>query len=197
MHRHRRLFASLPCIVAVLAFGLASCTTYSTSSSSDDSGPDLIHDRGAAQNAVDDMVKAVGADPAQVTLVYLYDEYANMDAQDPKIPDHINSFNWRDDTVDPASPVHLSGPIEDTYADLFPTSAVPWRDIPSLARRAEQRLAHAEPTRVEEPHANNVYVQRSSSLDGSVVLRFTIEGPRRSGSVEMTASGKILTATVD
>ena len=132
-----------------------------------------------------------------MTLVYLYDEYANMDAQDPTIPDHINSFNWRNDTVDPASPVHLSGPIEDTYADLFPTSAIRWSDIPSLARRAEQRLAHAEPTRVEEPNATNVYAQRSSSLDGSVVLRFSIEGPRRSGTVEMTTSGKILTATVD
>lgn len=196
MCRRRRLFASLPCIVAVLAFGLASCTTYSTSSSSD-SSVDLLHDRGAAAKAVSDMVKAVGAESAQVTLVYLYDEYANMNAQDPKIPDHINSFNWRDDTVDPPSPEHLSGPIEDTYAELFPTSAVRWSDIPSLARRAEQRLAHAEPTRVEEPNATNVYVQRSSSLDGSVVLRFSIEGPRRSGTVEMTASGKILTATVD
>ena len=36
----------------------------------------------------------------------------------------------------------------------------------------------------------------SVSLDGRVVIRLSISGPRRSGNVETTSSGEILTATV-
>ena len=153
IRRRRHTGRLLACVCVGVALVLASCTTYSTPSSSDNS-VDLLHDRGAAQNAVGDMVKAVGADPAQVTLVYLYGEYANMDAQDPKVSDHVNSFNWRDDTVDPSTPEHLSGPIEDTYADLFPTSAVRWSDIPRLGatRRAAACARRADACRGTPRH---------------------------------------------
>jgi hypothetical protein len=61
---------------------------------------------------------------------------------------------------------------------------------------AEARLEAARPVGIEEARATYLYIQRSTSLDGRLVIRISIEGPRRSGNVETTASGEILTADV-
>jgi hypothetical protein len=185
-------------VLVLAAVMLAGCTT--TGSTSTDSGDtvDLLHDRGAAREAVDAITKAVGADPAHVSEVDLYGEYLIAEAQDPTNEEHIDSFTWRDGEVEPATPVHLSGPQEEVTASLFLTSAVRWQDIPTIVRRAERAAETATPIRVEEARASYVYVQRSTSsdLDGRVTIRISIEGPRRSASVELTATGEILTVSV-
>lgn len=184
---------------AVLAIVLlAACTTTGSTSTDESDATDLIHDRGAAATAVAGITKTVGADPASVSEVDIYGEYLISEVQDPANADHIDSYTWRDGSVEPPTPVHLSGPQEEVDASLFLTSAVRWQDIPEIARRAERAAATATPISVEDAHASYVYVQRSTSsaLDGRVTIRISIEGPRRSGSVELTATGQILTVDV-
>ena len=189
--------------MAVVAVTLAACTTTTTSSSDPDPSDsqlpnDLLHQPGAARKALDAITKAVGADPARVGEVDIYGEYMIVEAQDPTNAEHIDSYTWRDDNVDPATPVMLSGPQEEVDASLYSTSAVRWQDIPEFVRAAERASETATPIRIEDARASYLYVERSTSsdLDGRVVIRISISGPRRSGSVEMTASGDILSVSV-
>jgi hypothetical protein len=192
-------------IVALAVAALTAACTTTTVSQSDGSDTshtrpsepeDLLHERGAAATAVKDIVKAVGISPAQVTGVDIYDEYVIVEAQDPSQPDHIDSYTWRDGEVDPSTPVHLSGPQEDTLAELFPTSAFDFDKLSGLVRAAERLLRNADPTPIENGIAQYAFIERSSSLDGRLTLRVYIEGPRRSGNVEVTTSGEVVSQSV-
>jgi hypothetical protein len=198
MHR-----APIAAVAMALLLAAAACTT--TTSTSTDTDPsdsqlptDLLHQPGAARKAVDAITEAVGADPARVGEVDIYGEYMIVEAQDPANAEHIDSYTWRDDDVDAPTPVMLSGPQEEVEAALFSTTAVRWQDIPEFVRAAEHASETATPIRIEEARASYLYVERSTSadLDGRVVIRISISGPRRSGSVEMTASGEILNVSV-
>lgn len=177
----------------------AACTTVSDPSTTSDTerpAVDLLHDRNALRRAITAIEEKVGATPAHVSEIDVYPEYVIVDAQDPEIPEHIDRYEWRDNSVEPPEPVHLSGPQEDVDASLFPTSAVDMARIPSFVRAAEQRLEHAEPIRVEDASVSYLSIERSTSLDGRVTIRMSVEGPRRSGSVETATSGEILDASV-
>jgi hypothetical protein len=187
-------------LLVMLLIGVAACTVESGGTSTDtesphiDDGPvDLIHDRGAAAAAIAALEEAIGASPAQLRDATIYAEYFIVEAQDPSVPEHIDRYEWRDDDVDGPEPVQLTGPQEDVDASLYPSSAVQWERIPTLARKAEEAAEHAEPIRIEEPRATYVNVERSTSSedDGRIIVRFSISGPRRSGYVETTASGEI------
>lgn len=188
-------------LVAILVLLGAACTTTTTTSTDPgdfekvDLPDDLLHVEGAAARALADIEERVGLSPAQVTDISIYPEYMIVEAQDPDIPDHIDSYTWRDGNVERPTPVHLSGPQEDVDASLYPTTAVDLGDIWHIVRTAEEELEHAE-IRVEQARATYLYIQRDSSLDGRVVVTISISGPRRSGTVETTSSGEILEATV-
>lgn len=193
----RRLLVLLP----LLALGLGACTTTTSTDTiptpdNTDLPVDLLHDRGAAQRALEEIEKRVGISPAQVTDITIYQEYMIVEAQDPNVLDHIDTYTWRDDDVSAPEPVHLSGPQEDVDASLYPTTAVNLARLPEIVRNSERELETASPIRIEEAVATYLYIERSTSLDGRVVIRLSISGPRRSGNVETTSSGEILTATV-
>jgi hypothetical protein len=187
--------------IAALALTLAACTTTTTTGASDtlddvDRPVDLLHDRGAARRALADIEERVGGAPAQVGEITIYPEYMIVEAQDPNILDHIDSYTWRDDSVESPEPVHLSGPQEDIDASLYPTTAVDLSELPNIVRAAEARLKNARPIRVEQARVTYLYIERDTSLDGRVVIHISVTGPRRSGNVVTTASGEILEATV-
>lgn len=187
-------------VIALVALGLAACTTSPPdtipTSDTNDGPVDLLHDRGASRRALEAIEERVGASPAQVTDITIYPEYMIVQAQNPNVLDHIDTYTWRDDEVTPPEPVHLSGPQEDVDASRYPTTAVNLARLPTIVGAAERELATARPVRIERARATYLYIERSTSLDGRVVIRLSIDGPRRSGNVETTASGEILTATV-
>jgi hypothetical protein len=190
-------------LVVLTMLALVACTTSADTTSEigptpeNTGGPvDLLHDRGAARRALEAIEKRVGASPAQVTDITIYPEYMIVQAQDPNVLDHIDSYTWRDDQVDTPTPVHLSGPQEAVDASLYPTTGVNLARLPDIVRAAEARLQNARPVGIEEARATYLYIQRSTSLDGRLIIRISIEGPRRSGDIETTASGEILTAEV-
>ena len=180
---------------------LAACTTTTTSTNPatdaiEDIPVDLLHDRFAAKLAVDDIEKQLGVETAMVRTMSVYETYLIMEVQDPENPEHIDSYTWRDGSVDPPEPVHLSGPQEDVEAELYPTSAINLGQLSHIVKTGERRLERATPIRVEQADATYLYIERSSSLDGRVTIRISIDGPRRSGYVETSGSGAILSATV-
>jgi hypothetical protein len=188
---------------ALGAILLAACTVSTTGSDSQTTTPDerpvdLLHERGRAAAAIAAIEKQVGAAPAQTTQILLYPEYMDVKAQDPAIPEHIDEYEWRDGSVSGPEPVHLSGPQEETDASLFPTSVVRWRDLPTIVSNVETRARHARPTRIEDARASYVIVERSTSSadDGRVEISIYLDGPRRSGRAELTASGDIITLDV-
>jgi hypothetical protein len=192
--------------VALFAIlGAVSCTTTTVSQSDGSDAPhaddqeikDLLHEPGAATRAITDIAEAVGVSPAQVTGVDVYGDYMIVEAQDPNAPDHIDQYTWRDGEVqEPPTPVHLSGPQDDTEALLFPTTGLDFDDLPGFVRDAEARLQRSRPTPIEEALASYLSIERSSSLDGRITVRIYISGPRRSGNVEVTTSGEVVAESV-
>ena len=189
---------------ALGAITLAACSVSTTSSDDQTTTPDerpvdLLHARGRAAEAIAAIEKQVGAAPAQSSYILVYPEYMDVKAQDPAIPEHIDEYEWRDGNVSGPEPVHLSGPQEETDASLFPTTAVRWRDLPAIISEVEARARHARPTRIEDARASYVIVERSTSPadDGRVEISIYLDGPRRSGRAELTASGDIIALTVN
>jgi hypothetical protein len=199
--RRRRTFVGTATLLVVLSVALAACTTTTSTDTTDTTSAlpqDLLHDPGRAGRAMTAIERAVGASPAQVTDVDVYPEYLDVKAQDPTNAEHIDEYEWRDGEVAAPTPVQLSGPQEEVDASLFPTSAVQWNRLPALVRAAEQAALHNTPLRIEQPQAQYVLTERSTSSDddGRVLIRIYIDGPRRSGYVEMTASGEIRSVNV-
>ncbi|HEU5302289.1 MAG TPA: hypothetical protein VFW06_08635 [Acidimicrobiia bacterium] len=198
-----RRFASLTVALALVGAACTSTTTSGSGTSGGGSGRDapvdLLHQRGAAADAISAIERAVGASPARVTDVDIYPEYVFAEAQDPGVLDHIDRYQWRDDDVPTPEPVQLSGPQEDVEASLFPTSSVRWQRLATMVEEAERAALRNEPLRIESPRASYVTVDRSMSSDddGTVVVRVYISGPRRSGYVEMTATGTIRAVNVN
>ncbi len=197
----RRLPALLGTSTLLVALSLAACTTTTTTDTTDTTSGlprDLLHDPGRAGRAMAAIERAVGASPAQVTDVDVYPEYLDVKAQDPTNAEHIDEYEWRDGEVGPPTPVQLSGPQEEVDASLFPTSVVQWKRLPDLVRAAEQAALHNSPLRIEQPQAQYALTERSTSPDddGRVLIRIYINGPRRSGYVEMAANGDIRTVNV-
>ena len=188
---------------ALGALTLAACSVSTTGSDSQTTAPedrpvDLLHERGRAAEAIAAIEKQVGASPAQSTDILLYPEYMDVKAQDPTILEHIDEYEWRDGSVSGPEPVHLSGPQADTDASLFPSSVVRWRDLPAIVSRVEAQARQARPIRIEDARASYVIVERSTSSadDGRVKITIYLDGPRRSGRAELTASGDIITLDV-
>ena len=184
-----------------LMLALVACTTTDTTTSPatdsvSDLPVDLFHDRFAARIAVTDIEKEIGIETAMVRTISVYQTYLIMEVQDPGIPEHIDSYTWRDGVVEPPTPVHLSGPQEEVEAELYPTSAVNLGELSHIVKVAERRLERARPIRIEQAEANYLFIERSPSLDGRVTIQISISGPRRSGNVQTTASGDILSESV-
>lgn len=185
-------------VALLVGLGACTATTTGTTTSDGDQPVGILHDRGRAARAVAAIEHAVGASPARVGEVDIYPEYLILEAQDPSVPEHIDRYEWRDGEVPPPTPVQLSGPQEDVEASLFPTSTLQWKRLSSMVADAERAALHNAPLRIEDPRAQYVIVERStsSSDDGRVLVRIYVTGPRRSGYVEMTAGGEIRSVNV-
>ena len=189
--------------VVLVVLALTACTTTSSGdSTTPDTGSqlpvDLLHDTNAANKAILAIEKRVGASPARVSEILVYPEYMIVEAQDPSALDHVDRYTWRDGTVDAPEPVHLSGPQEEVDASLFSTSAVSLKNLPRIVLTAEQTLQHAKPIRIEQARGSYIDIRRSTSseLDGRITIRISVEGPRRSGTVETGSNGAILSTSV-
>ena len=171
---------------------LAACSPGSGGPGGSGDDVDLVRDAEDLDGAIDEIAAAVGEGSIRFRDVVVYPTYAIVEAQDPEAPDHIDRYTWRDGDVGDPEPVHLSGPQEEIELELFPASAVRWSDLAGMAAEAEDRLEVAEPIRIEEPEASYVSVGRSSGDDRPLTVSVYVNGPRRSGYVELSPEGEVL-----
>ncbi len=205
IHRRMRVVGVLLC--GALVLGACSVEVDTAGESNDpgseshlDDGPvDLLRGPRATTRALASVEEAVGASPARVRDVLVYPEFLDVEVQDPALPEHIDEYGYRDGQIEPPEAVLLTGSQEEVEASLFPTTAVDWDELPEMVRRVERAARRAKPLRIEDARVNYVIVNRSTSSedDGRVEITAYIGGPRRSGNAELTASGEIVSLTVN
>jgi len=143
---------------------------------------------GAAQAAVDEITRELG--PILVTSFDLYDHYAILEAQDPRKPENLDRYTYRDGVLEDSEPVHVDQSLLDDLPNrLFALSEVNWAAISTLSETALVQL------QIEDADVNHLGVDRGFD-GGAVQLSLSVSGPRRSGTVEATADGAVTEATV-
>jgi hypothetical protein len=148
----------------------------------------LLVGPGAAQAAVDDITRELGA--VLVTSFDLYDHYAIFEAQDPAKPENLDRYTYRDGALGDPEPVHVTQSVLDELPNtLFSLTEVSWAAIPALSANALAQL------QIEDAEVNHLGVNRGFD-GGPVRLSLSVSGPRRSGAVEATADGTVTDATV-
>jgi hypothetical protein len=146
----------------------------------------FLTDPGAAQDAIDAITADLG--PVLVTSVDLYDQYVIFEAQDPTEPENLDSYTFRDGELAPPDPVHVNNSIlADLPNRLFSFADVNWGAVAGLAQTAVAEL------QIEDGVVSHLGAGRGSG-GGDVRLSLSVSGPRRSGSVEATADGAVVSA---
>jgi len=111
-----------------------------------------------------------------------------FEAQDPANDEHIDSYTFRDGEIIDTRPVRLTATaIEELPRQLFPLTEVNWDAVPTLAAEAVARLP------IEDGQVSHLIVGRPSPGE-PVLLRFYVDGPRRSGILDATADGTVVEA---
>ncbi len=194
-------------VAALAVVALAACTTSTTHPGSNDLDPaeqrgpgepelqttgpivpqqpgNLLTDPGAAQAAIDAITAELG--PIVVRSFDLYDTYAIFDAQDPTIPENIDSYTFRDGELEGPEPVHVTNSdLEELPNEVFTLADVSWYVVAGLSQAAVTQLG------IEDGVANHMGVSRTYDTH-ELRLSLSISGPRRDGSLEAAADGTVL-----
>ena len=123
--------------------------------------------------------------------IYFLSDYAELQAQDPKKPENVDQYSYRNDVFERQIPVKLSGPgkLKD---NLFNLNDVALEKIPELVKDALERSKD-----LENPKVSIVRI----ALDPSFItqksknkpeIRINIEGTRKNASMTADAQGKVL-----
>ncbi len=146
----------------------------------------FLTDPGAAQEAIDAITAELG--PILVTSFDLYDHYAIFEAQDPTKPENLDTYTFREGKLEEPEPVHVTNStLEDLPNRLFSLAEVNWDAIASLAETAVTEL------QIEDGVVNHLGVDRGFGSP-DIRMSLSVSGPRRSGSVEASADGTVLSA---
>ena len=146
----------------------------------------FLTDPGAAREAIDAITAELG--PILVTSLDLYDQYVIFEAQDPAKPENLDTYTFRDGALGVPDPVHVTNStLEDLPNRLFSLAEVNWDAVATLAETAVTQL------QIEDGVVNHLGVDRGFGSP-DIRLSLSVGGPRRSGSVEATADGTVLSA---
>jgi hypothetical protein len=146
----------------------------------------FLTDPGAAPAAIDAITAELGA--VMVRSFDLYDHYAIFEAQDPTIPENLDSYTFRDGELEKPDPIHVTNSdLEALPNQLFSLADVRWDIVAQLSQTAVAQLG------IEDGVVNHMGVDRSYDTF-ELRLSLSVTGPRRSGSLEATADGTVLEA---
>ena len=123
--------------------------------------------------------------------IYFLANYAELQAQDPKKPENVDQYSYRDDAFDRQIPVKLSGPgkLED---NLFNLNDVALEKIPELVKDALERSKD-----LENPKVSIVRIALNPSFidqknENKPEISINIEGTRKNAAMKADAQGKVL-----
>lgn len=125
-----------------------------------------------------------GADPLRILEFSFYPTYAFGQVQDPRIPQNVDRFPWRDGVLGSPEPVRLAGSGE-LEANLFSSTEVDWTVIPALVASAPATAG------IADGKVTHVIVKRALPFRPDIVLRVYVSNDRASGYVEADAKGNV------
>lgn len=116
-------------------------------------------------------------------------ESADVEVQDPAVPQNLDSYPFEDGTLGTPEPVHAGRNQKHFKASLFPLAEVDLSVLPRLVADAGRR-AETPDARVVE-----VRIERSTSYEyteswGWPRIHVTVQGPRGGAVVEYDLAGK-------
>jgi hypothetical protein len=118
----------------------------------------------------------------QLTLLQYY---ATLEAQDPKNPEHVDSYKLWANSVERPQPVQLGSAKRQLDQILFSLDAVDFRLLPSIIKQALAEL------KVEEGKVQVITLSRDGE-NKEPVWRIIVNGSRDNGVIEFSVAGKKL-----
>jgi hypothetical protein len=106
-------------------------------------GQKLYESQAQLDEFISALTAAVGSDNPNVLKVTVYDLYAMVEVQDPKKPENIDGYTWRDGKLSQPNPVRIigNGKIGD---NVFPLKDVNFAGLPDLTKEIGEKLKDVE-----------------------------------------------------
>lgn len=151
-------------------------------------GVTSLYADGAARAVADQLELAISGDPTELTVVYLFPDYAIATAEDPQNPGRLIGASWRDGAVGDVdiTSTGSDGGGGDLSAQRFTEGDVDWEAIAALVPQATGLL------HIPDGQVSYVAVQRIGvGNPPPIVIDVFVEGPSGRGYVEASAAGDI------
>lgn len=122
--------------------------------------------------------------PVMAKELVIYQYYALLEAQNPKQPQHVDSFKLWASRVERPQPVRLGGDKAQLGGMLFSLDEVDFSLVPKLLQQALRELG------IEEGKVTHINLERDGGNKRDPIWRVHVSGPRDSGFVEFALSGE-------
>lgn len=134
---------------------------------------------------VSKLKETVGSDDPKLLDLLIYDQYIMVKVQDPKNPENIDGYTYRDGKLSAPAPVKIigNGKIEE---NVFPLSTVNLSALPSLTAEIGEKLKTVEGGRM-----TGYSIKRGLPFKKDVYILVLADGTRKSVSAEADAKGKL------
>jgi hypothetical protein len=124
--------------------------------------------------------------PIMARSLSLMQYYATLEAQDPKTPEHVDSYKLWADTVEKPQPVSLGSDKARLAQILFSLDAVDFRIVPKVIKQALAEL------KVEDGKVQVVVLERDGQGAHLPIWRVIVNGSRDNGVAEFSVTGEKL-----
>jgi hypothetical protein len=135
------------------------------------------------------LYKAKVGGETRVLEMLIYPEYGHAQIVDPKKPDQGDQYDIRNDVVEDPGPLKFTGKQptkEDLKFSSFDIDEVDYTAVPKIVKDAIVQLKY------EDAKTTHIMLKRPLPFNKDIRFRVYVNSPRRSGSVEYDAKGKML-----
>ncbi|HKY39539.1 MAG TPA: hypothetical protein VJN18_26550 [Polyangiaceae bacterium] len=123
--------------------------------------------------------------PIMAKSLVIYQYYATLEAQNPKNPDHVDSYKLWANKVERPEPVRLGSDKKQLVQLLFSLDGVDFKLVSKLTKQALSEL------KIEEGKITHVYLERDSfNAKRDPIWRVYVNGSRDSGFIEFSITGE-------
>jgi hypothetical protein len=149
------------------------------------SGPLVEEDYFADATRVKARYEKVLGKPIMAKQLVVYQYYALLEAQNPKNPDHVDSYKLWANKVERPEPVRLGSDKKQLAQLLFSLDGVDFTLVPKLIKQALSEL------KIEEGKVTHVFLERDSlTAKRDPIWRVYVNGSRDSGFMEFSVTGE-------
>lgn len=157
----------------------------STSTDTQPSGPLVEEDYFADATRVKARYEKVLGKPIMAKQLVVYQYYALLEAQNPKKPEHVDSYKLWANKVERPEAVRLGSDKKQLGQLLFSLDSVDFTLLPKLIKQALSELA------IEEGKVTHVFLERDSfNAKRDPIWRVYVNGSRDSGFIEFSVTGE-------